>query len=253
MSEILKLFNESKYLSSKHKKYFQAYDEILFKYKDKKVVMVEIGVQNGGSLDIWRNFFAKNSRIIGVDLNPDCKIFEKDGYEIFIGDQSKNEFWEDFFNKVGKVDIIIDDGGHTNEQQIITAVNCIPNINNEGVFVTEDTHSSYLKEFGNPSKYSFINFAKKTIDDVNFTFPNLKSFKFTLNKFIYSIEFLESLVIFKINQERCFQNIKIFNLGISSSYKDFRWENFYFKFFNKKYINFLKKFYYFLKIRKYFS
>ena len=67
-------------------------------------------------------------------------------------------FWSKLFDQVGKVDLIIDDGGHTNAQQVITAVNCIPNINDGGMLITEDVHSSYLRRFGNPSKYSFINF-----------------------------------------------------------------------------------------------
>ena len=62
--------------------------------------------------------------------------------------------------KITFVEIVLDDGGHTNEQQILTAVNCISNINDKGILVTEDTHTSYQMKFGNPSKYSFIEWAK---------------------------------------------------------------------------------------------
>ena len=77
---------------------------------------------------MWKNFFGKKAKIIGIDLNPDSKRFEKYGFKIFIGDQSKESFWKNFFKKVGKVDIVLDDGGHTNYQQIITTNCCIPNI-----------------------------------------------------------------------------------------------------------------------------
>ena len=55
-------------------------------------------------------------------------------------------FWKNFFKKVGKVDIILDDGGHTNYQQIITLNSCVPHIKDDGLMVVEDTHASYIKK-----------------------------------------------------------------------------------------------------------
>jgi hypothetical protein len=241
MSETLKLFNESKYFSSKHKKYFQVYDELFAPYRNKDITFVEIGILNGGSLNIWKKFLGDKARIIGVDLNPECKKLEKEGFEIFIGSQSDPNFWTNFFNKVGEVDIILDDGGHTNLQQILTSIYCIPHINDGGLLVTEDTHTSYMGEFANPSKYSFINFSKKIIDDINYTFPGLGSFNFSLNKYVYSIEYLESFVIFKINKNRCFENKLITNKKDSFDHLDFRYGDNE-KLNNlKKRLNFLKK------------
>ena len=91
-------------------------------------------------------FFGKKAKIIGVELNPLAKKFEKYGFKIFIGDQSKPIFWKNFFKKVGKVDIILDDGGHTNYQQIITLNSCVPHIKDDGLMVVEDTHASYIKK-----------------------------------------------------------------------------------------------------------
>ena len=68
------------------------------------------------------------ARIIGVDLDPNAKKMEKYGFEIFIGNQASPDFWNKFFEKVGNVDIILDDGGHTNETQTITTYNTINNI-----------------------------------------------------------------------------------------------------------------------------
>lgn len=219
MNEIYRLFEESKNFSTKYSKYFKIYEELFTAYKDRPITFVEIGVYNGGSLEIWKKFFNKESRIIGIDINPECKKLEEQGFEIFIGDQSKANFWEDFFKKVGKVDIILDDGGHKNDQQIITLVNCIKNINNGGLLAVEDTHTSYLKEFTNSEKYSFINFSKKLIDDINYTYPNLGNFKFSLNKYIYSMVFYESFVVFRINTERAKENTLVGNNSDEKSIK----------------------------------
>ena len=222
MTEIYKLFLSSKNYSSKYKKYFTIYEDLFRKFRGKDIIFVEIGIQNGGSLEIWKKYFGKNSKIIGVDFNPDCKKFEKDNIIVEIGSQSDPEFWDKFFLKYGMVDIILDDGGHTNHQQIITANSCIKNIKNDGLLIIEDTHTSYMEQFNNPSKYSFINFAKKSIDDVNYKFPEIGYFKNSINNFVYSIEFFESIVVFKVNRERCEVNTKQNNSGISSNIKDMR-------------------------------
>ena len=114
---------------------------------------------------MWKKYFHKDSRIIGVDFNPECKKFEEKGLEIFIGDQSSDVFWKNFFSEVGNIDILLDDGGHTNENQILTVNNVINNVNDNGLIVIEDTNVSYEKRYFNPSKYSFINYGKFLIDE----------------------------------------------------------------------------------------
>ena len=222
MKSSYELFKHLDLASRKHRKYFEVYDRIFQKYIDQNITFVEIGILDGGSLDLWKKFFGKNARIIGIDLNPESKKFEKDGIEIFIGDQSSSIFWKQFYEKIGKVDIVLDDGGHKNDQQIKTAINSIPNINDGGLLVVEDTHTSYKNEFGNPSKYSFISFSKKLIDDVNFTFPKLKKFNFSLNEYIYSIRFFESICIFEIDRSNCCENSRVINKGKATNNLDFR-------------------------------
>ena len=206
-----KLFFKSKNFSIKWEKYFDVYDICFQKYKNKKVTFVEVGVFNGGSLEVWKKYFHPESRIIGIDINPECKKLEKEGFEIYIGNQADENFWDEFYKKVGKIDILLDDGGHTNIQQITTTLKSIPNINDNGILMIEDTHTSYLREFGNPNKYDFINFTKKKIDDLNFKCPNLGSFKVSLNNYIYSIQYFESIVIFHINTKKTFLNKPIYN------------------------------------------
>ncbi len=225
--DLLNYFNQSKYYSLKYKNYFPVYEKLFSKFRGKKITFVEIGVLSGGSLFMWKDYFGKDARIIGVELNPDAKKFEKEGFEIFIGNQSDENFWKNFFDKVGQVDIVLDDGGHTNFQQIVTCCSCVPSIKENGLMVVEDVFHSYglsygAKGFFNPSKYSFINFCKKSIDDINFRFPESKKFQFSLNRFIYSVEFFESIVAFKINKNLCsFKNEVIFSKGKNLEHKDY--------------------------------
>ncbi len=74
--EIYRHYRNSKYLSIKHSSYFQVYEELLSKYRNKKITFVEIGVFNGGSLFMWRSYFGPEARIIGIDFNPEAKKWE---------------------------------------------------------------------------------------------------------------------------------------------------------------------------------
>lgn len=224
MSELKKIFLESKNYSTKWEKYFEVYEKLLSKYRNKNITFVEIGIFNGGSLNIWKKFFGEGSKIIGIDINEKCKQFEdkKNNIEIFIGNQSNEKFWDKFFNEVGKVDIILDDGGHTNLDQIVTLTKSIPNINDDGLLIVEDTHSSYLENYNSNLKYSFINFSKNLVDNLNSNIDLKLITKptYDLKKYIYSIEFFESIAVFKINRKKTFKNISVDNKGSFYSIED---------------------------------
>ena len=166
-TQSFKSFINSKYYCSKHTNYFNVYDDLFSSYKNKKITFVDIGVFSGGSLFMWKKFFGKRAKIIGVELNPIAKQFEKYGFNIFIGDQSCEDFWSKFFKKVGKVDIVLDDGGHTNLDQIITVVSTVNKINDGGILVIEDTSTSYVNEYNSSKEFSFIEFTKKRINNNN--------------------------------------------------------------------------------------
>jgi hypothetical protein len=223
--DIYKYYKNSPYLSLKHASYFYTYSEIFEPYRNKKITFVEVGVLNGGSLFMWREYFGKKVRIIGIDLNPEAKKWEKDGFEIYIGDQSQESFWNEFFANTGPVDIILDDGGHTYIQQITTSHCAIPHINDGGVIVVEDTHTSYLKEFGYPTKYSFISWTKTLIDNINGRFPSIHNQTLNYKNYIYSIQNFESIVCLKINKALCFENFHTSNNGTTSNAADFRYKN----------------------------
>ena len=152
---LFQIYKNLKYVSLKSDTYFQAYEETFSKYVGKEITFVEVGVLHGGSLFMWREYFGEKARIIGIDLHPAAKELEKHGFEIYTGSQSDINFWKNFFSKIGKIDILLDDGGHGNVQQIVTLSEAIHNTNDDGIIVTEDVLTSYMKKFGNPSKYSF--------------------------------------------------------------------------------------------------
>lgn len=212
----------SRYLSIKHTSYFQVYEKLLAPYRGTAFTFVEVGVYNGGSLFMWRDFFGPQARIIGVEFNPDAKIWESEGFEIHIGDQADPSFWDTFYSQVGPIDVMLDDGGHSNEQQIVTVAKAAENVNNGGLIIVEDTHTSYMKQFGNPSKYSFMNFAFDVVHSINNRFPAVDSSTNSLSSTISAVEFFESIVSFRVDRAECFVSEPTSNGGSSRDAIDYR-------------------------------
>ncbi len=245
MNKILKSFKSSPKSSIKWSNYFEIYENILNKYINKKITLVEIGVGNGGSLFMWKKFLGKKAKIIGVELNPEAKKLEKYGFKIFIGDQSDPVFWRSFYKKVKKIDILIDDGGHTNLQQITSFMEAIDHINDNGLIVIEDTHTSFMnyKGFKNPSKNSFINFSTNIIANIHRRNPMLKRKMNKISNKIYSIEYYDSIVAINIKSSNLKYSKNIQNNNrLNRYFTDYRFK----RVINKKYqrgnslINFIK-------------
>lgn len=149
--------------------YFDIYHRHFEKFRKKRVTILEFGVSQGGSLQMWRKYFGRKARIIGVDINPKCKMLEEKGIEIYIGDQGDKKFLNKLMKEIGPVDVVIEDGGHFMKQQINTFEVVYPYVNEGGVFLIEDLHTSYWPEFegGYNKTTTFIEYAKKIIDDLH--------------------------------------------------------------------------------------
>ncbi len=146
--------------------YFEIYDRYFERYRNREVVLLEIGVFHGGSLQMWKEYFGQKAKIYGVDINPRCKDLEEKQVEIFIGSQSDRQFLRNLKTIIPKVDILIDDGGHRMRQQIITFEELFDHVADDGLYLCEDLHTSYWVTHGGGYKRrgTFIEYSKKFID-----------------------------------------------------------------------------------------
>ena len=148
----------------KYNKYipFQRYDEMN---------ILEIGVLNGNSIKTWREYFYQ-SKVIGIDINPDCKQYEdKDNnIHIEIGSQDDHVFLNEIMRDYGKFDFILDDGSHMNEHVIYSFEHLFQSVKSGGVYAIEDIGTSYWKEYGGGFRepQTSMEYFKKLADDVNF-------------------------------------------------------------------------------------
>lgn len=194
-------FTGSPHRSVKYDTYFHVYDRLFGAWRGRPVTFCEIGVLHGGSLFMWREFLGPDARIIGVDVDPEAKRWESEGFEIFVGDQGDPEFWSAFFAKVGDLDVLLDDGGHTFEQQVVTTECVLPRIRDGGLLVVEDCHTSYMREYGGPSRYSYVSYAKNLVDGINRRWVDLAD-RGGCETRVYGIRFYESFVVYEIDRPR---------------------------------------------------
>jgi hypothetical protein len=122
--------------------YFKIYDRHFRKFRGRKVGVLEIGIYSGGSLDMWREYFGREATIYGVDIEPSCRAYEANGTKILIGDQADRSFWKTAREQIPALDIVIDDGGHHPEQQIVSLEELLPFLRPGGVYLCEDVHGN---------------------------------------------------------------------------------------------------------------
>jgi hypothetical protein len=122
--------------------YFEIYHRHFQKFIGRDVAIVEVGVFSGGSLEMWKQYLGPRCSVYGIDIEPACKVYEDDRTKIFIGDQADRRFWQTFREQVPQVDILVDDGGHLPEQQIVTLEEILPHLRPGGVYMCEDIHGA---------------------------------------------------------------------------------------------------------------
>jgi hypothetical protein len=131
--------------------YLPIYDRHFSRFRGTDVHFLEVGVHSGGSLRMWREYFGERAVIMGMDRLNHTRRYEGDPRygrpdRIFVGDQSSARFWQTLKQRIRRVDILLDDGGHKRHLQRATANAMIPHLAPGGVYVCEDLMGSDHKE-----------------------------------------------------------------------------------------------------------
>jgi hypothetical protein len=180
--------------------YFEIYEKHFCKFKNKTVNFLEIGVGHGGSLQMWKGYFDSNSKIIGLDILTECKNYEEEQIEIEIGSQFDISILEKLVSKYNNFDIIVDDGSHINEHMIFTFNYLFKHLNEDGVYLIEDIHTSYYEDFGGGFKKegSIMEFTKQKSDQINkfyIDYGGASDDYFT--KYLNNISIYDSIIVFE--------------------------------------------------------
>jgi hypothetical protein len=158
-------------VSDKWSLYLDVYDQVFTKFRDRPIKLLEIGVQNGGSLEIWAKYFRRASIFVGCDINKACEAitFADSRIKLVIGNANSHIHHDQVLGLSKEYDIVIDDGSHLSRDIIKSFALYFPSIVDGGIFVAEDLHCSYWREFegGIFDPFSSISFFKRLVDIIN--------------------------------------------------------------------------------------
>jgi len=160
--------------------------------------LLEIGVRHGGSLELWRQYFGPSATIVGIDIDPRCADAGREDLPVHIGSQADPTFLRSVVTGMGGVDIVVDDGSHVARHQRASLDTLFPLLEDGGIYVVEDTHTSYWLRYGGGYRRpgSFVSVAKGMVDGINgwyFKSPRGPRFTMAMHE-IGSIEFFDSVV-----------------------------------------------------------
>ena len=172
MKSLFELYREHQgKVSDKWSIYLSEYDRLFSSYRDRPVRILEIGIQNGGSLEIWSKYFPNAQALVGCDINPDCAklTFEDPRIDVIVGDANADAPEAEILTRSPSFDLIIDDGSHTSGDIVKSFARYFRHLSAGGLFVAEDLHCSYWSNFegGLYYPYSSIAFFKRLADVVN--------------------------------------------------------------------------------------
>lgn len=186
-------------LLSKWAHYFDVYERELTRFRREPVTFLEIGVFRGGSIPMWKEFFADGSTLVFVDIDPECRAHEIPGTTVEIGNQADPAFLASLAEKHGPFDVVLDDGSHICRHQIATFNHLWPHVKNHGVYLVEDCHTSYWPGFGGGyrNEASFIEYAKRMIDKLHSWYTDQDAlFPFDpMARELHSVRFFDSIVV----------------------------------------------------------
>lgn len=178
--------------------YFPIYERHFSPWRGRSLTFLEIGVQNGGSTQMWRRYFGPLATIIGIDIEPKCKRVERDGIHIRIGDQSDSTFLTKLIDEFGIPDVVLDDGSHNSTHVRKTFNFLYPRMGKNAVYLIEDMQAAYhpVWDGGIDNPNSFINHTKSLIDDLH-AFHRKVSAPDYISKETFGIHFYDSVICFE--------------------------------------------------------
>ena len=137
--------------------------------------MLEIGVDRGGSLQMWREFLP-DATIVGLDINPKAAHYEDTARDIHvrIGDQTDTAFLSGVLDEFGPFDTILDDGSHKSKHMIQSFQYLFPRLQAGGVYLVEDVCANYWTLYRD-QRESFIDFTKWLMDAMHACYMQMSS------------------------------------------------------------------------------
>ena len=207
--------------SDKWEHYFEIYDHCLSRFYGKEISFLEIGIQNGGSIEVAQKLFSSKSIISGLDIDERCRLLQKElpKVNIFIGSQAdENNLAQIAKKHNNSFDVIIDDGSHIQSHMIFTFTRLFQYLKDGGIYLIEDTHTNYSpshqESFYGIGLYDYFKGISERLN-LDFMDPSsrqryklpreertVKNYHYDISHFIFSIEFFDSIIAIRKKKKK---------------------------------------------------
>jgi hypothetical protein len=204
-------------VSDKWSSYIPEYARLFSAYRDLPIRLFEIGIQNGGSLEIWSKYFANAKKVVGCDINPECAKLHFDNPRIVViaADANTDDAQQQVLSQAKNFDLIIDDASHRSSDIVHSFARYFPHLSDGGLYVVEDLHCSYWQRFegGIFRPHSAMAFFKQLADIINYEHWGIGKVRTALLRnfdhledthlddatlaHVHSIEFINSICVVK--------------------------------------------------------
>ncbi|KAM4058029.1 methyltransferase [Hirsutella rhossiliensis] len=163
--------------------YQHMYEKYLLPLRSLPLKMLEIGLGcnmdygPGASYYTWLEYLP-NVELYFIEFDALCANKYQDktaNAHVFVGDQADADFLERFAADTtahGLFDIVVDDGGHTMEQQMTSLERLWPIVKPGGLYVIEDLQTSYWVDYGgdpstrDPAKHTTMKYLYGILDEL---------------------------------------------------------------------------------------
>jgi hypothetical protein len=193
---------------TKWSQYFEVYDEVLAPYRHgfplpgggaRPLRFLELGVYQGGSLELWREFLGADASIMGIDIDERCAGVGRADLPVRIGSQADREFLLDTVDELGGIDVVLDDGSHVAAHQRASFDVLFPLLTDGGLYIIEDVHTAYWREFGGGLRRpgTAIEVAKGLVDGMHAWYHRLPVGKRSsvAREEVRSVRFYDSIIV----------------------------------------------------------
>jgi hypothetical protein len=161
--------------------YLETYEELFHKKQNENINILEIGVYQGGSIKLWKDYFINGTvygvDICGTDFIRESDIMSHERVKLYLKSDAYNEeFVRESLNNI-TFDFLVDDGPHTLESMKLFIRNYSPLLKDDGILIIEDIQEyhwiqalqdatpEHLKQY---VKVYDLRYVKNRYDDIMF-------------------------------------------------------------------------------------
>ncbi len=158
-------------VSDKWSSYLSAYEDFFSPFRQHPINILEIGILNGGHLEVLSRYFPNAKNIIGCDIDPKCRSlsYADDRIKVVVADAYSDEAEGEISAIAPTLDIVIEDGTHVQRDVVSAFVKYFPSVSDGGLFLVEDLHTSYWESYGGGLFHPFSAYAffRRLTDVIN--------------------------------------------------------------------------------------